>query len=72
MERCPEYGIGYGWYPVYSMGLCMTWKCTLGMDLDCGWFGKVSGVRFGKVPHVQIRIVDGLERFPENGLVDDC
>jgi hypothetical protein len=31
LEMCPEYRIGYGWYPVY--------------DMACGRFGKIPHVR---------------------------
>jgi hypothetical protein len=61
-------------YLVYEMGMWMVWKGTWSMvcvvvgtqrvEWDCG--------RLGKVPRVQIGIVDGLERCSEYGLVDDC
>jgi hypothetical protein len=47
LERCPEYGLGCGWYPVYGMRLWIAWQGTSCMDWECGWFGKVSGVWFG-------------------------
>jgi hypothetical protein len=41
LERCPEYRLGFGWYPMYGMGMWMTWKGTSCTDWDGGWFGKV-------------------------------
>jgi hypothetical protein len=29
LERCPEYGLGYGQYPICGMGTWMAWKGTL-------------------------------------------
>jgi hypothetical protein len=65
LERCPDYEIGYGWYPVYDMGLWMAWKGTSCTEWDCGWIGKVLEVQFGSwsVPGVWIGNVDGLERY---------
>jgi hypothetical protein len=65
LERCLEYRLGFGWYPVYGMGMWMTWKGTSCTDWDGGWFGKVPGVWFGlwSVPDVQNGIVDGLEMY---------
>jgi hypothetical protein len=70
LDRCPEYGIGYGWYPVYGMGLWMAWKGTSCTDWDCGWFRKVPGVRFGmwSVPGMWNGVVDGLERYLMYGM----
>jgi hypothetical protein len=47
LERSSEYGLGCGRYPACGTGLWMAWKGILCMDWDCGWFGKVLGVRFG-------------------------
>jgi hypothetical protein len=65
LDRCPEYGIGYGWYSVYVMGLWIVWKGTSCTDCDCGWFRKVPGVRFGMWSVLGVRngLVDGLERY---------
>jgi hypothetical protein len=38
-ERCPEYEIGWGWYPVCGLGMWMTWKATSCTDWDSGWIG---------------------------------
>jgi hypothetical protein len=65
LDRCLEYGIGYGWYSVYDMGLWMVWKGISCTDWDCGWFGKVPRVWFGmwSVSGVRNGIVDGLESY---------
>jgi hypothetical protein len=65
LERCLEYGLGHGRYPTCGLGIWMAWKGTLCKEWDCGWFGKVPGVRFGSwsVPGVRIGNVDGLERY---------
>jgi hypothetical protein len=36
LERCPEYGIGCGWYLMYGMGVRMAWKATSCMEWECG------------------------------------
>jgi hypothetical protein len=36
-------------YLMYGMGMWIAWKGTLCMKWDCGWFGKVPGVRVGFV-----------------------
>jgi hypothetical protein len=49
LERCMEYDLGCGPYPVCGMGLWMSWKgtsCTNG-------------------------IVNGVDRCPEYGFLDD-
>jgi hypothetical protein len=46
LERCLEYGLGCGRYLACGMGLWMAWKVTSCTEWDCGWFGKVLGVRF--------------------------
>jgi hypothetical protein len=65
LERCPEYGLGCGWYPMYVMGLFIAWQGTSCTDWECGWFGNVPGVWFGlwSVPSVQIGNVNSLERY---------
>jgi hypothetical protein len=47
LERYLEYGLCCGWYPTCGMGLWTAWKGTSCTNWDCGWFGKVLGVRFG-------------------------
>jgi hypothetical protein len=63
--RCELTCSGLAWYPVYGLGVWMLWKGTLCMDRECGWFGKVPGVRFGSwtIPDVWIGNVDVLERY---------
>jgi hypothetical protein len=65
LERCQEYKICYGWYPMYDIGLWTAWKGTSCTDWDCEWFGKVPRVWFGSwsVPDMQIANVDDLERY---------
>jgi hypothetical protein len=36
LERCPEYGRGCGWYPVYDVGMWMAWKGTSCIECKCG------------------------------------
>jgi hypothetical protein len=60
-------------YLVYGLGMWMVWKGaqstvwvvvgTRCMNWECRWFGTVAHLRNG--------IMDGLERCPEYGLVDD-
>jgi hypothetical protein len=63
--RCELTYSGLAWYPAYGLGMWMVWKGTSCIEWDCGWFGKVSGVRFGlwSVPDVWNGIVDSLERY---------
>jgi hypothetical protein len=70
LERCLEYRLGCGWYPVYGMGMWMAWKGTSCMNWDGGWIGKVSGVRFGlwSVPNMQNGIVDSLDGYLVYGM----
>jgi hypothetical protein len=35
LERCQEYGLGCGQYPVCGMGLSMAWKGDLCTEWDC-------------------------------------
>jgi hypothetical protein len=39
--------MGSGLYPICRMGMWMTWKGTLYMEWDCGWFRKVLRVQYG-------------------------
>jgi hypothetical protein len=61
---------GLAWYPAYELGMWMTWKGTLCTERECGWFGKVPGVRFvsWSVPSVRNGIVDDLEWYLVYGL----
>jgi hypothetical protein len=61
---------GLAWYPTYGLGMWTTWKGTSYTDWECGWFGKMPGVRIRlwSVPSVRIGNVDGLERYLVYGL----
>jgi hypothetical protein len=68
--RCELTYSGLPWFLVYGMGLWIAWQCTSCTKWDCGWFGKVLGVRNRPwlVPNVRNGNVDGMERYLVHGM----
>jgi hypothetical protein len=72
LERCVEYVLGCGRYPVCRLGLWMAWKGISCTYWDCGEFGKVPILWFSwwLLASLEVRVWtrDGSAWYPVYGL----